>query len=79
MDRIEKSAFHAGEYVGYDSKGYARRIRRSTSSYGRWCAYPHANQPRETALIYAWTLAEMNGKLAATDSWSAAVLSAGAL
>ena len=37
-DNIAKHPLESGVYLGYDSQGYAWKIKRSNSSYGSWSA-----------------------------------------
>lgn len=60
MHNIEKSGFHAGEYVGY-SKGRVFRIRKTNSSFGNWIATQQNANNAQT--IYAMRLSDMSKKL----------------
>lgn len=59
MDRIEKSAFRKGEYVGYAHGVWT--IRKTNSSYGRWVA-TFRDDPKVSP-IYAFRLADLDAKL----------------
>ena len=62
MDRIEKSVFRPGEYVGYADGVW--QITKSKSSYGNWHAR-HRDIPNLS--LNAFTLRAMNTKLAEYD------------
>ena len=63
LHNIEKSAFRAGEYVGYCKGVWI--IRPSTSSYGRWVA--RSRDDRNAPTLFAWRLADMSAKLDALE------------
>ena len=60
---IERSFFHHGEYVGYDSKGTCYRIRRDgpRGNRGSWWVYPQ--NPAGMPCFYAGTLALVSLRL----------------
>jgi hypothetical protein len=63
MDRIEKSAFRKGTYVGYGSNGVTYRLHKDSSS-GYWLAIHHAgDMSAKPNSFYAKTLGEANKKL----------------
>ena len=64
MNRIEKSKFRPGEYVGYAHGVW--HIKKTNSSYGNWIARKD-DSPNET--IYAMKLSDMDRKL---GEWEAA-------
>lgn len=63
MQRIEKSAFRRGEYVGYAHGPW--EIRKSNSSYGNWLAVK-IDSPNER--LYAFKLADLDRKLGEWES-----------
>lgn len=66
FNNIEKSAFHAGQYVGY-SGGRVYRIKRSNSTYGTWWAWRENAIPGDAAnlSLYGHTLKQLSERLAA--------------
>jgi len=66
FDNIEKSGFHHGEYVGY-AAGSVWRIKKTNSTYGNWIAI--CRDDPTIPHIYAFRLAVMSPKLAATESF----------
>jgi hypothetical protein len=58
---IEKHPLHKGDYLGYDSQGYAWWIGKSTSSSGSWCA---VSKHYPNVYIFAFGLEKMSWKLA---------------
>lgn len=59
---IERHPRHSWEYLGYDAKGYAWLIMKSTSSLNTWKWYAISNHHRHRYLI-ASRLSEMGKKL----------------
>lgn len=79
---IEKSAFHHGQYVGWDAKGnrYAIKKNGPNGSRGSWWVYPRAanskdapapNSTTHIPLFYAGTLALVSLRLERMSSISA--------
>jgi hypothetical protein len=70
MERIEKSAFRRGAYVGYGSNGVTYRLHKDTSS-GYWLAIAEPWKKEATgraseakpSSFYAKTLGEADKKL----------------
>lgn len=58
---IEKHPLHKGDYLGYDSQGYAWRIGKSNSSFGSWCA---VSEHHPNVFLFAFGLEKMSWKLA---------------
>ena len=65
MERIEKSGFRKGHYVGYGSNGGTYRIHKDSNS-GYWLAIIHSGDMNaKPNSFYTKTLAEANKKLGA--------------
>ena len=64
MERIEKSGFRKGHYVGYGSNGVIYRIHKDKSS-GSWIAIAQDVARDGYRGFYANTLAEADKKLGA--------------
>ena len=60
---IEKHPMHRGVYLGYTAEGFARRIQRSTSSFGNWVALPHPGEGVRARNVYAFRLDDMSKQL----------------